>query len=146
MSDFKAPAETDAAMIRLLMVDVHEISRKSSRILLNSLPGLTVVGEASEYQEALRLAVVLQPDIVLLSMRVHGSSGPETARQILNLVPQTRIVFLTLFDDPEYIKSALASGAHAYVLKQEPAAEILRAISKVMQGDRYLSPGLNFSQ
>lgn len=133
-------------MIRLLMVDVHEISRKSSRILLDSLPGLSVVGEASEYQEALRLAVVLQPDIVIISMRVHGSTGPETARQILNLVPQTRIVFLTLFDDPEYINSAMASGAHAYVLKQEPAAEILKAISKVMQGEKYLSPGINFSQ
>jgi DNA-binding NarL/FixJ family response regulator len=136
----------DVKMIRLLLVDVHAISRKSSRILLDSLPGLSVVGEATEYQEALRLAVVLQPDIVLISMRVQGSSGPETARQILNLVPQARIVFLTLFDDPEYIQSALAAGAHAYVLKQEPAAEILTAITRVMQGETYLSPGLKLKR
>jgi DNA-binding NarL/FixJ family response regulator len=140
-----AASDKEADVVRLLLVDVHAISRSSSRILLDSLPGLTVVGEASEHLEALRLAVVLQPDIVLISMRVQGSSGPETARQILNLVPQTRIVFLTLFDDPEYIQSALAAGAHGYVLKQEPAAEILTAIARVMQGEQYLSPGLKLS-
>ena len=66
--------------------------------------------------------------------------------QFYTYVNELASSFLTLFDDPEYIKSALASGAHGYVLKQEPAAEILKAISKVMQGEKYLSPGLNLSQ
>ena len=131
------------ADIRLLLVDVHAISRRSSRLLLESLTGLVVVGETSEHQEALRLASDLQPDVVLISMRVQGASGPETARQILQRVPTTRVVFLTLFDDPEYVDSALEAGALGYVLKQEPAAEILKAIQKVAHGQTYLSPGLS---
>jgi DNA-binding NarL/FixJ family response regulator len=129
--------------IRLLLVDVHAISRRSSRLLLDSLPGLVVVGETSEHQEALRLVSDLRPDVVLISMRVQGANGPETARQILQRVPTTRVVFLTLFDDPEYVDSALEAGALGYVLKQEPAAEILKAILKVAHGQTYLSPGLS---
>ena len=129
--------------IRLLLVDVHTISRRSSRLLLNSLPGLVVVGETSEHQEALRLVCDLRPDVVLISMRVQGATGPETARQMLQRVPTTRVVFLTLFDDPEYVDSALEAGALGYVLKQEPAAEILKAIQKVAHGQTYLSPGLS---
>jgi DNA-binding NarL/FixJ family response regulator len=146
MQNIESNLDANAKVIRLLLVDVHAISRKSSRILLDSLPGLSVVGETSDSQEALKLAFDLQPDIVLMSMRVQGSTGPETARQILNLTPQSKIVFLTLFDDAEYIKAALAAGAHGYVLKQEPAAEMLKAISKVMAGETYLSPGLKLKQ
>ena len=146
MQNIESHLDASATVIRLLLVDVHAISRKSSRILLDSLPGLNVVGETSDYQEALKLAFDLQPDIVLMSMRVQGSTGPETARQILNLAPQSRIIFLSLFDDAEYIKSAIAAGAHGYVLKQEPAAEMLKAISKVMAGETYLSPGLKLKQ
>ena len=146
MSDAATLCENEEGAVRLLLVDVHAISRRSSRALFDSLPGLTVVGEAGEHLEALRLAIVLQPDIVLIGMRVQGSTGPQTARQILEQVPHSRVVFLTLFDDPEYIRSAMASGAHAYVLKQEPAAEILKAITKVMAGEHYLSPGLKVQQ
>jgi DNA-binding NarL/FixJ family response regulator len=146
MQNTESNLDTSAKVVRLLLVDVHAISRKSSRILLDSLPGLTVVGETSDSQEAFKLALELQPDIVLMSMRVQGSTGPETARQILNLAPQSRIIFLSLFDDAEYIKSAIAAGAHGYVLKQEPAAEMLKAISRVMAGETYLSPGLKLKQ
>ena len=134
---------TGADPIRLLLVDVHAISRRSSRLLLDSLPGLRVVGETSGFDEALSLTSGLKPDVVLISMRVQGSTGPETAREILRLTPGTRIVFLTLFDDPEYVESAMEAGAHGYVLKQEPAVEILKAILKVVHGETYLSPGLN---
>lgn len=134
--------DAETPSVRLLLVDVHAISRKSARLLLDSLPGLNVVGETSDYQEALELASRLQPDVVLISMRVQGATGPATAQEILKRVPGTRIVFLTLFDDQEYVSSALAAGARAYVLKQEPAAEVLHAIERVMRGETYLSPGL----
>jgi DNA-binding NarL/FixJ family response regulator len=146
MQNTESNLDPSGTVVRLLLVDVHAISRKSSRILLDSLPGLNVVGETSDSQEAVRLAFELQPDIVLMSMRVQGSTGPETARQILNLAPQSRIIFLTLFDDAEYIKSAIAAGAHGYVLKQEPAAEMLKAISRVMAGETYMSPGIKLKQ
>jgi DNA-binding NarL/FixJ family response regulator len=128
--------------IRLLLVDIHAISRTSSRGLLDSFPTLSVVGETSDYLEALNMVTVLQPDIVLISMRVQGATGPDAARQFLKIKPDTKVIFLTLFDDPEYVRSALDAGAHAYVLKQEPAAQVLEAIDRVMRGEIYLSPGL----
>jgi DNA-binding NarL/FixJ family response regulator len=129
--------------IRLLLVDIHAISRSSSRLLLDSFLNLNVLGETSDYLEALNMVAVLQPDIVLISMRVQGASGPDAARQFLKIKPDTKVIFLTLFDDPEYVRSALEAGAHAYVLKQEPAAQVLEAIDRVMRGETYLSPGLN---
>jgi DNA-binding NarL/FixJ family response regulator len=129
--------------IRLLLVDIHAISRTSSRLLLDSFPTLRVVGETSDYLEALNMVSVLQPDVVIISMRVQGATGPEAAKQILKLKPDTKVIFLTLFDDPEYVRSAMDAGAHAYVLKQEPAAQVLQAIDRVMRGEIYLSPGLN---
>jgi DNA-binding NarL/FixJ family response regulator len=129
--------------IRLLLVDIHAISRTSSRLLLDSFPTLRVVGETSDYLEALNMVSVLQPDVVIISMRLQGATGPEAAREIRKRMPDTKVIFLTLFDDPEYVRSAMDAGAHAYVLKQEPAAQVLQAIDRVMRGEIYLSPGLN---
>lgn len=133
---------TLTAPARLLLVDVHAISRESSRLLLDTISGLTVVGETGEHQEALQMLQTLTPDVAIISMRVQGSTGPDTAREILRLRPSTRVVFWTLFDDPEYVRSALAAGASAYVLKQDPAEAIEVAISAVRKGETYLSPGL----
>ncbi len=85
--------------IRLLLVDVHAISRQSSRMLLDTLADFEVVGETSEHEEAMQLLAELTPDVVIVSMRVQGSTGPDTAREILKLRPATRVVFWTLFDD-----------------------------------------------
>ncbi len=128
---------------RLLLVDIHAISRTSSRLLLESFSTLRVLGETSDYLEAMNMVSVLQPDVVLISMRVQGATGPEAAKQILKIKPNTKVIFLTLFDDPEYVRSAMDAGAHAYVLKQEPAAQVLQAIDRVMRNEIYLSPGLN---
>ena len=128
--------------IRLLLVDVHAISRQSSRLLLDTISDFEVVGETSEHDEAMRLLAELKPDVAIVSMRVQGSTGPDTAREILKLRPATRVVFWTLFDDPEYVRAALAAGAHAYVLKQDPADEVEKAIEQVLGGAIYLSPSL----
>lgn len=131
-----------AGPVRLLLVDIHSISRSSSRLVLNAFPTLSVLGETSDYHEALNMVSVMQPDVVIISMRVQGATGPETTREILKIQPNTKVIFLTLFDDPEYVRSAMDAGAHAYVLKQEPAAQVLQAIDRVMLGEIYLSPGL----
>jgi two-component system response regulator NreC len=128
--------------IRLLLVDVHAISRESSRLLLDTIAGFEVVGETDEHHEALQMVSQLQPDVVIVSMRVRGSTGPDTARLILQQHPTVEVVFWTLFDDPEYVRSALSAGAHAYVLKQDPSEEIEIAIDKVLKGQTYLSPSL----
>lgn len=137
---------TEGPPVRLMLVDVHSISRESSRLLLDTIAGLEVVGETDEYRDAMRLLTTLKPDVVIVSMRVRGSTGPDTAREILKLSPSVRVVFWTLFDDPEYVRSALEAGAHAYVLKQDPSQEIEIAIEKVVRGQTYLSPNLNYIQ
>lgn len=142
MTPIESPVPKLADALRLLLVDIHSISRSSSRRLLDSFANLNVLGETGDYHEALHMVSVLQPDIVLISMRVQGATGPEAAKQILKLLPTTKVIFLTLFDDPEYVRSAMDAGAHAYVLKQEPAAQVLQAIDQVMRGETYLSPGL----
>jgi two-component system response regulator NreC len=125
-----------------LLVDVHAISRESSRMLLDNISGFEVVGETSEHQEAMQLVEQLLPDVVIISMRVQGSTGPDTARDILRLMPSTHVVFWTLFDDQEHVRSALAAGAQAYVLKQDPAHELEIAIARVRSGATYLPPSL----
>jgi DNA-binding NarL/FixJ family response regulator len=135
-----------ATAIRLLLVDVHAISRESSRFLLDTIAGYEVVGETDDHREALDLVATLQPDVVIVSMRVKGSTGPDTARDILKQHASVRVVFWTLFDDPEYIRAALNAGARAYVLKQDPSEEIETAIEKVLQGQIYLSPSLKYMQ
>jgi len=138
----ESPAPVSAGPVRLLLADIHAISRSSSRLLLDAFPAVTVLGESSDYLETLNMVSAMQPDVVIISMRVQGATGPETAREILKMRPGTKVVFLTLFDDPEYVRSAMEAGAHAYVLKQEPAAQVLQAIDRVMRGEIYLSPGL----
>lgn len=140
------PPDHAATPVRLLLVDVHAISRASSRTLLDALADFEVVGETSEYQEALELVAQLAPDVVIISMRVQGSTGPQTARAILERHPDTPVVFWTLFDDPEYVRSALAAGASAYVLKQDPAHEVELAIDRALHGQTYLSTGLQQMQ
>jgi len=142
MTNIESEVTKSTEAIRLLLVDIHAVSRTSSRQLLDTFPELNVVGETSDFKEAMALLDDLKPDIVLISMRVQGATGPEVARAILKVRPSTKVVVLTLFDDPEYVRSAMEAGAHAYVLKQEPAARILEAIDRVLRGEIYLSPGL----
>jgi len=133
-----------AEPVRILLVDVHAISRDSSRMLLDTMPDFEVVGETGDHNEAMRLAESLKPDVVIVSMRVEGSNGPDTTRDLIKLDPSIKVIFWTLFDDPEHVNNALKSGASAYVLKQDPASEVERAIEKVLNGFTYLSPTLKF--
>ena len=84
----------------------------------------------------------LKPDVVIVSMRVKGSNGPDTVRDILKQRPNVRVVVWTLFDDPEYVRAALNAGAIAYVLKQDPAQEIEIAIEYALKGRVYCSPSV----
>ena len=131
-----------AKSVRLLLVDVHEVSRGSSRILLDTIAGYEVVGETSEHGEALTMVASLKPDVVIVSMRVKGSNGPDTVRDILKQSPNVRVVVWTLFDDPEYVRAALNAGAIAYVLKQDPAQEIELAIEYALKERVYCSPSV----
>ena len=129
------------APVRLLLIDAHDRSRRSSRALLDANPRFSVVGESSKVEEGLRFANELAPDVVILSMRVDGSTGPDVARLLLESHPNLKVLFLTLFEGQEYVDAAKATGAHGYALKQAPAEELFAAIDAVLHGETVWATG-----
>ena len=127
-------------MIRIVLVDDHPIVREGSRAVLETQPDFEVVGEAANGQEALNLAVTLQPDILLLDLEMPIVDGVETIRQLSRQAPRLRILVFTAFDDEERIISAVQAGAHGYLLKGAPREELFNAIRITMQGGSLLQP------
>jgi len=126
--------------IRILLVDDHAVVRLGLRALLEGEQDMDVVGEAGNAQEALRLASQLQPDIVLLDIRLPDRSGIDVCRDIRLRHPQTQVLMLTSYVEEELLTEAIAAGASGYVLKQLSTDELLHAIRTVSRGDAVLGP------
>lgn len=131
-----------ARKVRLLLVDVHDISRRSFRQLLDAIGTFEIVGDTGDTTEAMSLAETRRPDVVLMSVRVRGSSGIEMTKRFRAMSPAPKVVILTLYDSPEYIQETARAGANGYVLKEAPVEQLLEAIDTVLQGKTYSSPGL----
>jgi DNA-binding NarL/FixJ family response regulator len=131
--------EQIAASIRLILVDDHQLVRDGLRARLSDVPEISVVGEAGNAQEALVLAVQLCPDLMLIDVRLPDISGIELTAKLVDLVPNTRIMILSMYDNREYVLSALRAGACGYVLKDAPSGEIISAIKSVANGGNYFS-------
>jgi NarL family two-component system response regulator LiaR len=129
-------------VIRTLIADDHALLRQGTAELLNREPDLEVVGEAADGQAAVDLARDLRPDVVLMDIRMPGLSGLEATRRIHDLLPDTRILVLTAYDDDEYVLSLLRAGAHGYLLKTSPITELTQAIRQVWAGDTPLHPAI----
>jgi DNA-binding NarL/FixJ family response regulator len=125
---------------RILLVDDHDIVRLGLMTLLNDQPDMEVIGEASTAAEAVRTAKELQPDVVLMDIRLPGEGGIEAAGQITQQVPDSKVVMLTSFADDELVVRAIRSGAMGYVLKQVGNEELLRAIRAAARGEALLDP------
>jgi two-component system, NarL family, response regulator DevR len=126
--------------IRLLLVDDHQVVRVGLRAVLQSRPGIIVVGEAGSKAAAVRDAKRLKPDIVLMDVRLPDGSGVEAAREILAMQPTTRVIFLTSYADDDSALAAVLAGAHGYVLKNIDAGVLLRSIRAVSQGQSLINP------
>jgi|CXWL01.1.fsa_nt_gi DNA-binding NarL/FixJ family response regulator len=128
-------------MTRILIVDDHDLVREGLRALLERDGELSVVGEAGDGKEALRLARDLRPDVVLMDLSLPGGyGGLEAAEAILGERPATKVIILTQYENREYIKRAIKIGAHGYLLKSSASAELREAIRTVMRGQHYLHP------
>ncbi|MER7129475.1 response regulator transcription factor [Streptosporangium saharense] len=114
--------------VRVLVVDDQELVREGIASLLGIQPGLTVVGTARDGQEAVRRALELTPDVVLMDVRMPGADGVEAVAVLRQRMPRCRVVMLTTFDDEEYVVRALAAGAAGYLLKDLPAADLAGAV------------------
>ena len=128
-------------MIRILIVDDHDLMREGIRALLAHEPGFEVVGEAGDGQEAVRAVRDLRPDVVLMDVNLPGGlGGLEATEAILGDRPETRVIMLTQYEQREYIKRALRIGARGYLLKRSVSGQLKEAIRAVHQGQRYLHP------
>ncbi|MCA0927341.1 response regulator transcription factor [Ruegeria profundi] len=131
--------------IRVLIVDDHPMVAEGIQSILESYPEIEVVGTLGTGQEAVDQAADLVPDVILMDLNMPGLGGLGATEIILERLPDTRILILSMHDSPEYISTALSHGAKGYVLKDVPTDEIKQAIDAVMRGERYLCTGASGS-
>jgi len=129
--------------IRLLLVDENTLFRKGLSALLSSQPDMSVDGDVSTGREAEQLSARLDPDVLLMDLRLAGISGLDIAAHIKRRHVQTKVVMLTAARSAEYVRAALQIGIEGYVLKDASLEELLIAIRSVVQGKKYLSPDVS---
>lgn len=126
--------------IHILLADDHTILRAGLKMMLNAQPDMEVVGEASDGRQAITETQRLQPDIILMDITMPEMNGIEATRQIKKLVPESRILILTMHEHDEYVFQALRAGASGYMLKEAADTELISALHIIQSGQFYLSP------
>jgi len=126
--------------IRILLAEDQRLLRDGLRIILDLEPGLTVVGEAADGEEAVQRALELRPDIVLMDVQMPRRSGVEATALIAAACPGTRVIVLTTFDYEDYVFEAVKAGAMGYLLKDVPAPELIDTIRRVHAGESFIQP------
>lgn len=129
-------------MIQILLVDDQYIIRQGLKTMLESNPDMQVIGEAENGQRAIDQIPLLQPDIVLMDIRMPIMDGVAATGAIAQLYPDLKILILTTFDDDEYVSKAMRLGAKGYLLKDTEPDELAMAIRAVIKGHTQLGPGL----
>jgi DNA-binding NarL/FixJ family response regulator len=128
--------------IRILIADDHPLFRDGMHGLLDTVPDTEVVGEATSGEEALSLAGILQPDVILMDIKMPGINGIAATREILAASPHIGILMVTMLEDDESVFAAMRAGARGYVLKGANQADILLAIRAVASGEIIFGPGI----
>ncbi len=132
----------DAERIRVLIADDHPLFRDGMHGLLDSVPETEVVGEAASGEEAITLAETLQPDVILMDIKMPGINGFQAMREILQTSPHIRILIVSMLEDDDSVFAAMRAGARGYVPKGANQAEMLRAIRAVANGEAIFGPGI----
>lgn len=129
-------------MIRVLIADDEELVRTGLQMIIEGEDDLSVIGEAKDGEEAVRMVLELEPDVVLMDIRMPGLDGLEATRRLLRNGETARVVLLTTFDLDEYVYEALRVGASGFLLKDAPAAQLVTAIRAAAAGDALLAPSI----
>ncbi len=128
--------------IRLLIADDHTFYREGIRAILNTVPGIEVIGEAASGEEVVAWAQEHQADVILMDIKMPGLNGIEATRQILRVDPQVKILIVTMFEEDEPVFAAMRAGARGYLLKDADQDELIRAIQAVYRGEAIFSPAI----
>ncbi|WP_405621008.1 response regulator [Streptomyces sp. NBC_01508] len=131
----------EPARTRILLADDHALVRRGVRLILDGEPDLTVVAEAGDGAEAIELAREHRPDLAILDIAMPRMTGLQAARELSRLLPDTRILILTMYDNEQYFFEALKSGASGYVLKSVADRDLLEACRAAMRDEPFLYPG-----
>ena len=134
--------DTAGKAITVVIADDHPVVRNGLRALVDSLPGLTVVGEATDGESAVRETQLLRPDVVVMDVRMPGTDGLEATRRITAAVPGTAVLVLTMYEDDDTVFAAMRAGARGYLLKGAEQAEIDRALRATAAGEAIFGPGV----
>ncbi len=130
--------------IRVLIIDDHRMLRDALRILLEKEDGIQLTGEAGDELEGIKVAVLTRPEVILLDIGMHGIGGIQAAHRLRHMVPRSRVLMLSQYDDEEYVLEALGEAqAAGYLIKSDAASELVGAIRAVAAGKRYISPVSN---
>jgi DNA-binding NarL/FixJ family response regulator len=131
---------THAAAIRVVIAEDQDLVRRGAALLLSMEPDIEVVGQARNGAEAVELAQVLHPDVVLMDLHMPVKGGVAATREITQALPRTQVLVLTTLDDDETVFEAVRAGAHAYLLKDADEAELLETVRALRRGESRLTP------
>jgi two-component system response regulator DevR len=127
---------------RIILVDDHEVVRLGLKSLLERHPQFEIVGEAGSAREAIEQVNALNPDVVVMDIRLPGTSGIEACEQIVNQHPHTKVIMLTSYAEDEMLFSAIRAGASGYILKQIGSEDLVKALESVGRGEALLDPAV----
>jgi len=130
------------AKTRVLIVDDHAVVRSGLKLVLEADEGIEPIGEAGSARDAIFEARSLKPDVILLDVVMPDQSGLEIIPQLLDENPETKVLVLSMQDDPRYVREAFDAGASGYVLKEAADSEVVAAVREVAGGGRYVDPEL----
>jgi DNA-binding NarL/FixJ family response regulator len=134
-------ADSAADVTRILLADDHALVRRGVRLILDGEPDLTVVAEAGDGAEAIEQARIHRPDLAILDIAMPRMTGLQAARELSRIMPDLRILVLTMYDNEQFFFEALSAGASGYVLKSVADRDLVEACRAAMRGEPFLYPG-----
>lgn len=129
-------------MLKIMLVDDHEVVRLGIKALLSNYPAYEVVTEASDADEAVAKALEYKPDVIIMDIRLPGRSGIDATNEIMDELPDTKIIMLTSFAEDDLLFDAINAGAYGYILKQIGSDDLINALEAIGRGEALLDPAL----
>ncbi|HEU6446336.1 MAG TPA: response regulator transcription factor [Gaiellaceae bacterium] len=131
-----------AATIRVVIADDHEVVRAGLRLLLDAEEDIETVAETGDGERAVFEAIAIRPDVVVVDLHMPGGAGLDAIPKIVERAAGTRVLVLSMYDDPRYVRAAFEAGATGYIIKEAAPRELVQAVREVAGGGRYLHPEL----